>query len=78
MVPMSDASLFSLVSCTKDMYSYVFVILPSVLTYLFVRALSGKMRRRSTREGRPDTVVKVWARCEQYRAPGGGEIGGSG
>ena len=31
-------------------------------TYLFVRALFGKMLRRSTQEGRPDAVVEVWAR----------------
>ena len=41
------------------MFCHFFV---RVRTYLFVRALLVKTLRRSTREGRPDTLVEVWAR----------------
>ena len=60
------------------MYSHNCEIFVCFRSYLFVRAPFEDKLKAFAEEGRPDTVVKVWARCEQYRAPGGGEIGGSG
>ena len=39
-------------------------------SYLFVRAPFAQTPRRSTEEGRPDTVVEVWARSMQCVACG--------
>ena len=52
------------------MYSSVCHVFVCFRTYIFVRALFGKNPRTSTPEGRPDTVVEVWARSVNSGARG--------
>ena len=52
------------------MYSYNCHFSVCFRTYLFVRALFGKMLRRWTQEGRPDSVVEVRARSEHCSSSG--------
>ena len=52
------------------LYSYNCHFFVCFRTYLFVRVLFGKMLRRSTHEGRPDSVVEVWARSVHSGARG--------